>query len=230
MSLILNLFPDLPITIIVSPSTTLCTFAVKSVCAGLILKEKIMANVTVKKIIFFISTLLLSNFLYAQNLQYFINQFGTQPLSSNYEKIEYVPSAMMDKAIEGLPFYKNIKKCSTDNVTDAIIVINPILSYQTQSTILYGDLYVNIYQTRSSDETSPDNFIEKMKISYWITRQFDQATMHKNIDKVYTELLKKLAKKLDSLKVDKNYPTDGSYCNLLDKLRDPNINLIKIHR
>ena len=189
-----------------------------------------MVNATLKKIIFFISALLLTNLIYAKNLQYFINQFGTQPLSSTAERIEYVPSKMMDTAINNLPFYKTIKKCSIDNITDAIIVINPILSYQTQSTILYGDLYVNIYQTRSSDETNPENFIEKLKISHWLNRQFDKATMHENIDRIYTELLRKLATKLDGLKVDKNHPTNGSYCDLLNKLKDPNINLIKVHR
>ena len=74
---------------------------------------------------------------------------------------------MMDKAIENLPSYSNVKKCTTNNITDAIIILNPILSYQAQSTILYGDLHVKIYQKRSNNETNPDNFIKKMKISLW---------------------------------------------------------------
>jgi hypothetical protein len=49
---------------------------------------------------------------------------------------------MMDKAIESLPAYSNVKKCTTNNITDAIIILKPILSYQAQSTILYGDLHV----------------------------------------------------------------------------------------
>ena len=83
---------------------------------------------------------------------------------------------MMDKAIESLPAYSNIKKCATNNITDAIIILKPILSYQAQSTILYGDLHVKVYQSRSDNETNPDNFIKKMKISLWKVVKFDKVT------------------------------------------------------
>ncbi len=83
---------------------------------------------------------------------------------------------MMDKAIENLPSYSNVKKCASNNITDAIIILKPILSYQAQSTILYGDLNVKIYQARSDKETNPDNFIKEMKISLWKVVKFDKVT------------------------------------------------------
>ena len=136
-----------------------------------------MTNALVKKITLFISTLFLSNMLYATSLQYFVNQPTNQTLNAPYSYYTYQPSPMMDKAIENLPAYSNIKKCATNNITDAIIILKPILSYQAQSTILYGDLHVKVYQTRSDNETNPDNFIKKMKISLWKVVQFDKVTM-----------------------------------------------------
>jgi hypothetical protein len=125
----------------------------------------------------------------------------------------------MDKAIESLPAYSNIKKCSTNNVTDAILILKPILSYNPQSTILYGDLNVKVYQTRSKDQVNPDNFIKTMKISLWKVVQYDEATIGYYINEIYIELLKKLTSEMDSIKIDKNYPTNGSYCNLLSTLK-----------
>jgi len=125
----------------------------------------------------------------------------------------------MDKAIESLPAYSNIKKCSTNNVTDAILILKPILSYNPQSTILYGDLNVKVYQTRSKDQVNPDNFIKTMKISLWNVVQYDEATIGYYINEIYIELLKKLTSEMDSIKIDKNYPTNGSYCNLLSTLK-----------
>jgi hypothetical protein len=132
---------------------------------------------------------------------------------------------MMDKAIESLPAYSNIKKCASDNITDAIIILKPILSYQAQSTILYGDLHVKVYQTRSNNETNPDNFIKKIKISIWKVMQFDKVTMGYYVNEIYTELLKKLTSEIDSLNIDKNYPTNGSYCDLLTTIKKSSVNL-----
>ena len=83
---------------------------------------------------------------------------------------------MMDKAIESLPSYSNVKKCAT------IILQMPLLSsnqfYLTRRKVLflYGDLNVKIYQSRSDNETNPDNFIKKMKISLWKVVKFDKVT------------------------------------------------------
>ena len=85
-----------------------------------------MTNAHVKKIILFISTLFLSNLLNATNLQYFINQPITQTLNAPYSYYTYKPSPMMDKAIENLPAYSNVKKCTTENITDAIIILKPM--------------------------------------------------------------------------------------------------------
>ena len=184
-----------------------------------------MTNAYVKKIIFFISTLVLSNLLHASSLQYFINQPINQTLNSPYSYYTYQPSPMMDKAIENLPAYSNVKKCTTDNITDAIIILKPILSYQAQSTILYGDLHVKVYQSRSDSETNPDNFIKNMKISLWKVVKFDKVTMGYYVNEIYTELLKKLASEIDNFKTDKNYPTNGSYCDLLNTINKSSINL-----
>ena len=184
-----------------------------------------MTNAFHKKIILFISTLFLSGMLSATNLQYFVNQFTNQSLTSPYATYSYEPSPMMDKAIENLPTYSNIKKCSTDNITDAIIILNPILSYQAQSTILYGDLHVKIYQTRSKNETNPDNIIKKMKISLWKVMQFDKVTMGYYVNEIYTELLKKLNSEIDNLKIEKNHPTNGSYCDLLNTIKQSRENI-----
>ena len=115
---------------------------------------------------------------------------------------------MMDKAIENLPAYSNVTKCATSNTTDAIVVLEPILSYQAQSTILYGDLHVKVYQTRSSNETNPDNFIKKMKISLWKVVQFDKVVMDYYVNEMYSDLLKKLASEIDEIDISKNYPTN----------------------
>ncbi|MDC0542630.1 hypothetical protein OAO24_04050 [Methylophilaceae bacterium] len=184
-----------------------------------------MTNAFVKKIILFISTLFLSSLLCAANLQYFVNQPTNQSLTAPYATYSYQPSPMMDKAIENLPTYSNVKKCTTNNITDAIIILNPILSYQAQSTILYGDLHVKIYQKRSNNETNPDNFIKKMKISLWKVVQFDKVTMGYYVNEIYTDLLKKLISEIDDFKIDKNHPTNGSYCDLLNTLQESRLNL-----
>ena len=132
---------------------------------------------------------------------------------------------MMDKAIENLPVYSNVKKCATNNITDAIIILKPTLSYQAQSTILYGDLNVKVYQTRSDNETNPDNFIKEIKISLWKVVKFDKVVMDYYVNEIYVELLKKLTSEIDSLKIDKNYPTSGSYCDLLSTINKSSVNL-----
>jgi len=184
-----------------------------------------MTNALVKKITVFISTLFLSNLLCATSLQYFVDLPINQTLNAPYSYYTFQPSPMMDKAIESLPAYSNVKKCTTNNITDAIIILKPILSYQAQSTILYGDLHVKIYQTRSDNQTNPDNFIKKMKISLWKVVKFDKVTMGYYVNEIYTELLKKLTTEIDSLKIDKNYPTNGSYCDLLGTINKSNVNL-----
>ena len=184
-----------------------------------------MTNALVKKITLFISTLLLSNLLCATSLQYFVDLPINQTLNAPYSYYTFQPSPMMDKAIESLPAYSNVKKCTTNNITNAIIILKPILSYQAQSTILYGDLHVKIYQTRSDNQTNPDNFIKKMKISLWKVVKFDKVTMGYYVNEIYTELLKKLTTEIDSLKIDKNYPTNGSYCDLLGTINKSNVNL-----
>ena len=178
-----------------------------------------MTNAFVKKIILFISTLFLSNIIYAENLQYFVNESTNQSLRAYTSSYSYQPSSMMDKAIENLPTYSNVKKCATNNVSDAILILKPILSYNAQSTILYGDLNVKIYQTRSKVETNPDNFIKTMKISLWKVVKFDEVTMGYYVNEIYTDLLKKLISDIDNLKIDKTHPTNGSYCNLLSTLK-----------
>ena len=184
-----------------------------------------MVNAYLKKIILFISTLFLSNVLSATSLQYFVNQATYQTLTGPYAYYQYQPSPMMDKAIENLSTYSNFKKCSSSNVSDAIIILKPILFYNPQSTILYGDLNVKVYQARSKNETNPDNFIKNIKISLWKVVKYDEATASYYINDIYTDLLKKLITEIDSLKIDKNYPTNGSYCNLLSTLKESNLNL-----
>ena len=132
---------------------------------------------------------------------------------------------MMDKAIKNLPAYSNFKKCSTNNVSDAIIILKPILYYNPQSTILYGDLNVKVYQARSKNETNPDNFIKTIKISLWKVVKYDEVTASYYINEIYTDLLNKLTTEIDSLHIDKNYPTNGSYCDLLSTLKESKLNL-----
>ena len=184
-----------------------------------------MVNAYLKKIIIFISTLFLSSVLSATNLQYFVNQATYQTLTGPYAYYQYQPSAMMDKAIKNLPAYSNFKKCSANNISDAIIILKPILFYNSQSTILYGDLDVKVYQARSKNETNPDNFIKKIKISLWNVVKYDEVTASYYINAIYTDLLKKLTSEFDSLKIDNNYPTNGSYCDLLSTLKESRLNL-----
>ena len=184
-----------------------------------------MVNTYLKKTILFISTLFLSSILNAANLQYFVNQPTNQSLNSPYSYYTYQPSPMMDKAIESIPSYSNVKKCASNIITDAIIILKPTLSYQAQSTILYGDLNVKVYQTRSDNETNPDNFIKEIKISLWKVVKFDKVVMDYYVNEMYTELLKKLTSEIDSLKLDKNYPTSGSYCDLLSTINKSSVNL-----
>ena len=63
-----------------------------------------------------------------------------------------------------------------------------------------------------------------MKISLWKVVKFDKVTMGYYVNEIYTDLLKKLTSEIDSLKIDKNYPTNGSYCDLLGT-----INRIKLN-
>lgn len=128
----------------------------------------------------------------------------------------------MDEAIKNLPSYSNIKKCSTNEVTDAIVIIQPIVYYAPQTTALYGDFKIKIYQTRADVETSPDNFIKDMKISAFRVIQFDKATIHENINIIYTKLLEELIEELDEVNIDSNRPTNGSYCDLLNTLIETN--------
>ena len=184
-----------------------------------------MTNAFVKKIMLFISAILLSNIICAAQYQYFVNQATNQTLTAPYVYYNYQPSPAMDRAIKNLPDYSSVKKCATNNVTDAIIILKPILFYNPQSTILYGDLNVMVYQARSKDQANPDNFIKTMKISLWKVLQFDEVTIGYYVNEIYTELLNKLTSEIDSLKIDKNYPTDGSYCNLLSTLKESRLNL-----
>ena len=184
-----------------------------------------MAYTFIKKIILFTFTLLLSNFSFALSFQYYVNESTTQTLTMPYQIYYYQPSKFMAKAIENVPAYSGVKKCATNNSTDAIIILKPILFYNPQSTILYGDLNVKVYQTRSKDQANPDNFIKKMKISLWKVVKFDEVTISYYVNEIYTELLKKLTAEIDSLKIDKNYPTNGSYCNLLSTLKESRLNL-----
>ena len=132
---------------------------------------------------------------------------------------------MMDKAIINLPSYSNVKKCASDNVTDAILILNPVLSYQAQSTILYGDLNVKIYQSRPDKETHPDNFIKEMKISLWEVVKFDRVTMDYYVNDIYTKLLSKLSVEIENAQLNSDYPTNGSYCDLLNTLKESKLNL-----
>jgi hypothetical protein len=184
-----------------------------------------MTNAFIKKIVLFIFTLFLSNLVSAKNLQYFVNQATYQALTGPYAYYQYQPSPMLDKAIENLPAYSNFKKCSSSNFSDAIIILKPILFYNPQSTILYGDLNVKVYQARAKNEANPDNFIKTIKISLWKVVKYDEITANYYINEIYTDLLKKLTTEIDSLKIDKNYPTNGSYCNLLGTLKESNLNL-----
>ena len=184
-----------------------------------------MVNAYLIKIILFLSTLFLSCISSAANLQYYVNLPGNQSLHAPYSYYTYQPSPMMDKAIENLPAYSNVTKCATSNTTDAIVVLEPILSYQAQSTILYGDLHVKVYQTKSSNETNPDNFIKKMKISLWKVVQFDKVVMDFYVNEMYSDLLKKLASDIDEIDISKNYPTNGSYCDLLSTINKSIVNL-----
>jgi len=184
-----------------------------------------MTNAFVKKIMLFISTILLSNIICAAQYQYFVNQATNQTLTAPYVYYNYQPSPAMDRAIKNLPDYSSVKKCATNNVTDAIIILKPILFYNPQSTILYGDLNFMVYQARSKDQANPDNFIKTMKISLWKVLQFDEVTIGYYVNEIYTELLKKLTTKLNNIEIDGNYPTNGSYCDFLNSLKESRLNL-----
>ena len=184
-----------------------------------------MTNTFVKKIMLFISTILLSNIICAAQYQYFVNQATNQTLTAPYVYYNYQPSPAMDRAIKNLPDYSSVKKCATNNVTDAIIILKPILFYNPQSTILYGDLNVMVYQARSKDQANPDNFIKTMKISLWKVLQFNEVTIGYYVNEIYTELLKKLTTKLNNIEIDGNYPTNGSYCDFLNSLKESRLNL-----
>jgi hypothetical protein len=59
-----------------------------------------------------------------------------------------------------------------------------------------------------------------MKISLWKVVQYDEATIGYYINEIYTDLLKKLSSEMGSLTIDKNHPTNGSYCDLLRSLKN----------
>ena len=90
---------------------------------------------------------------------------------------------------------------------------------------MYSDFHVKIYQTRSDNETNPDNFIKEIKISLWKVVQFDKVVMDYYVNEMYTELLRKLKSEIDSLNIDKNYPTNGLYCDLLRTINKSSVNL-----
>jgi hypothetical protein len=183
------------------------------------LNKNKMVSTYLKKTIVLIYTLFLSNLINAANLQYFTNEPTKQSLRAYSGSYNYQPSLLMDKAIKNLPSYSYLKKCSTNNVSDAILILKPILSYNPQSTILYGDLEVKVYQKRFKNKTNPDNFIKTMKISLWRVVKFDEVTIEYYVNEIYTDLLKKLIPKIGDLKIDKNHPTNGSYCDFLISLR-----------
>ena len=64
-----------------------------------------------------------------------------------------------------------------------------------------------------------------MKISLWKVVKFDKVTMGYYVNEIYTDLLKKLTSEINSLKIDKNYPTNGSYCDLLGTINKSSVNL-----
>ena len=86
-----------------------------------------MTNTFVKKIMLFISTILLSNIICAAQYQYFVNQATNQTLTAPYVYYNYQPSPALDRAIKNLPAYSDVKKCATNNITDAILILKPIL-------------------------------------------------------------------------------------------------------
>ena len=178
-----------------------------------------------KKFTFHFYSLLISNVLNAANLQYFVNQSKQQYLSMPYDSYIYHPSPMMDKAIENLPSYSNVKKCASNNITDAIIILKPVLSYQAQSTILYGDLNVKIYQSRSDKETNPDNFIKEMKISLWKVVKFDRVTMDYYVNDIYTKLLSKLSVEIENRSIEFTTQRMALIVILLNTLKESKINL-----
>ena len=45
------------------------------------------------------------------------------------------------------------------------------------------------------------------------------------VNEIYVELLKKLTSEIDSFKIDKNYRTNGSYCDLLSTINKSSVNL-----
>jgi len=84
---------------------------------------------------------------------------------------------------------------------------------------------VKIYQARLDKETHPDNFIKEMKVSLWKVVNFDRVTMDYYVNDIYTELLKQLTIEIKSLDLNSDYPTNGSYCDLLNTLKESKINL-----
>ena len=66
---------------------------------------------------------------------------------------------------------------------------------------------------------------KKIKISLWKVVKFDKVVMDYYVNEMYTVLLKKLTSEIDSLKIDKNYPTSGSYCDLLSTINKSSVNL-----
>ena len=95
---------------------------------------------------------------------------------------------------------------------------------------------LNNFLTLLSEEKSPvessqktsinlTDFIKEIKISLWKVVKFDKVVMDYYVNEMYTELLKKLTSEIDSLKIDKNYPTSGSYCDLLSTINKSSVNL-----
>jgi hypothetical protein len=64
-----------------------------------------------------------------------------------------------------------------------------------------------------------------MKISLWKVVQFDKVVMDFYVNEMYSDLLKKLASEIDEIDISKNYPTNGSYCDLLSTINKSSVNL-----
>ena len=67
--------------------------------------------------------------------------------------------------------------------------------------------------------------LKEIKISLWKVVKYDKVVMDYYVNEMYTDLLKKLTSEIDSLKIDKNYPTNGSYCDLLSTINKSSVNL-----
>jgi len=64
-----------------------------------------------------------------------------------------------------------------------------------------------------------------MKISLWEVVKFDRVTMDYYVNDIYTKLLSKLSVEIENAQLNSDYPTNGSYCDLLNTLKESKINL-----